>query len=224
MAVPSPVRIFHITPICNLASIAKSKKLRAKAELLRKKIEYGNIAYQGAQGKRAVKMIARPPGGVIHDYVPFYFAPRSPMLFTINKGNVEDCPHRQPDIVHFETTVEAVVESGLHYVFYNYNATLDIADCFSNVKDLGKINWPLFFEHPRLDGYCQYFHNRRDDPNYFLRRETRQAEFLVHTAVPLKLMTRVGVYNEAKADEVREIFEDAKIKLPVETIRDWYFY
>ena len=61
--VKSPLRIFHITAICNLESIARSKKLYSNALLQKKKINYGNIAYQGAQGKRATKMVARPPGG-----------------------------------------------------------------------------------------------------------------------------------------------------------------
>jgi hypothetical protein len=136
VTIASPLRIFHITAICNLPSIAKSRKLYSNSLLRKKQIEYGNIAYQGAQGRRATKLVARPPGGVIHDYVPFYFAPRSPMLFTINKGNVPDCPYRQQDIVHFVTTVEAVTSNRLPYVFYDYNATLTIATCYSDVKDL----------------------------------------------------------------------------------------
>jgi hypothetical protein len=52
--------------MCNLASIAKCKKLYANAILQKKKIDYGNIAYQGVQGKRAGKLVAKPPAGVIH--------------------------------------------------------------------------------------------------------------------------------------------------------------
>jgi ssDNA thymidine ADP-ribosyltransferase, DarT len=223
VTIPSPLRIFHITAICNLASIAKSKRLYANTQLQKKKIGYGNIAYQGAQGKRAVKMVARPPGGVIHDYVPFYFAPRSPMLFTINRGNVPDCPHRQPDIVHFVTTVEAVAATDLPYVFYDYNATLGISTCYSEVNDLGKINWELFHEPPRMDGYCKYWNSVLDNPKYVLRQETRQAEFLIHKSVPLKLITMVGAYNEAKAAEVCQIFDEAEVNLPVEARPNWYF-
>lgn len=223
MTIPRPLRIFHITAICNLASIAKSKKLYANALMQKKKIEYGNIAYQGAQGKRAAKMVARPPGGVIHDYVPFYFAPRSPMLFTINKGNVPDCPHRQQNIVHLMTTVEAVIASELPYVFYDYNATLGIATCYSDVKDLGKIDWDLFHEAPCLDGYCRYWNSDLSKPRYVLRKETRHAEFLIHKSVPLKLITMVGAYNEAKAAEVNQVFDEAGIELQVEAKPEWYF-
>jgi ssDNA thymidine ADP-ribosyltransferase, DarT len=223
MTVPKPLRIFHITAIANLASIAKRRKLSSNVLLTNKKIAYSNIAYQGAQGKRAAKMVAKPPGGVIHDYVPFYFAPRSPMLYTINLGNVPGCPHRQQDIVHFMTTVEAVIASGLAYVFYDCNATLDIADCYNDLDDLDKINWTLFFESPRLDGYCKYFHNDRDNPKYVMRKEIRQAEFLVHGNVPLELMDIVGVYDQAKADEVSQTFEDANVTLRVEVKPEWYF-
>jgi hypothetical protein len=219
----SPLRIFHITPIPNLASIAESETLYAKSAMQKKKIDYADIAYQGAQGKRATKIVTKPPAGFIHDYVPFYFAPRSPMLRTINLGNVPGCPYRQADIVHLETTVEAIVEAKLAYVFYDYNATLNISTCYSDLNDLHRIDWDLFFETPRLDGYCAYWFSDINKPRYARRMETRQAEFLVYKSVPLNLMNVVGVYSPEKAAEVQEIFDDAKIKIPVEVKTAWYF-
>jgi hypothetical protein len=216
-------RIFHITAIANLARIAKSKTLLANAVLQKKKIQHGNIAYQGAQGKRATKLVAKPPGGVIHDYVPFYFAPRSPMLMAINGGKVEGCTYRQQDIVHLETTVEAIVDKGLAFVFYDYNATLDFATCYSDLKDLNKIDWPLFYETPRLDGYCVYWFSTVNNPKHILRMETRQAEFLVHQNVPLNLINCVGAYSPEKATEVQKIFGDADIDIPVEVKTAWYY-
>jgi hypothetical protein len=53
--------------------------------------------------------------------------------------------------------------------------------------------------------------------------ETRQAEFLVHKSVPLELMEMVGVYSAAKAAEVKEIFDDADIEIPVEVKSAWYY-
>lgn len=223
MPIPNPLRLFHITPICNLASIAKSKKLYSNSGLLKKKIQHGNIAYQGAQGKRATKIVTRAPAGVIHDYVPFYFAPRSPMLFTINEGNVPDCPHRQQDIIHLVTSVDAVISSGLPYVFYNYNATLDIANCYNNVKHLDEIDWDLFHETPRLDGYCKYWNSVLSNPRYVLRQETRQAEFLIYGSVPLKVIAVVGAYDKTKVDQVREILDGTGVDLEVEDKPDWYF-
>ena len=41
------------------------------------------------------------------------------MLRTIDEGNVENCAYRQADIAHLVTTVEAIVESELPYVFYD---------------------------------------------------------------------------------------------------------
>ncbi len=219
----TPLRIFHITAIRNLASIAERGALYAKAVLAKKGLEYRNIAYQGAQGKRATKLVEKPPGQTLHHYVPFYFAPRSPMLRTIEGGNVEGCPYRQRDIAHLESTVEAVTSNGLHYVFYDYNATLDIATCYSDVRDLDRIDWPLFYEPPRLDSYCKYWFSTMSEPRHVLRQETRQAEFLVHKKFPLELITTVGVYDGEKRTEVRQIFEQFGVELPVEVKREWYF-
>ncbi len=145
------------------------------------------------------------------------------MLMAVNGGRVEGCPHRQEDIVHFVTTVEAIVEEGLPFVFYDYNATLGIATCYSRLRDLDKIDWELFHEPPRMDGYCKYWNSRMDNLRYIRRMETRQAEFLVHKGVPLNLMETVGVYSASKAEEVREIFDEAGVELQVEVKSAWYY-
>lgn len=145
------------------------------------------------------------------------------MLGAINQGRVPNCVHRQPDIVHFETTVEVMVANKLPYVFYDHNATVAIATCYSDVKDLDKIEWSLFFEAPLLDGYCKYWHNVMSNPKYVKRMETRQAEFLIHKSVPLALISGIGVYSEGKAGEVRKILEEADIDLRVEVKPNWYF-
>ena len=65
-----------------------------------------------AQGARAARAVPNPPGGLVHDFVPFYFAPWSPKLFAINGGRVAGCQWRQGDIVHFQTTALRVVALG----------------------------------------------------------------------------------------------------------------
>jgi hypothetical protein len=222
-APPSPVWIFHITAIPNLAGIAAQRALRSKRWLGRQQLGYSDIAYQGAQGRRASKSVPLLPGGVIHDYVPFYFAPRSPMLGAINRGCVPDCTHRQDEIIHFVIDLDTIVKAGLPFVFYNYNATLSIAECFCELADLDKIDWPVFFEHPRIEGYCKYWHSRIDNPRYALRMETRQAELLVHETVPLALVKGIGTINDAKADEVRAVLDGAGVEVSVKAKPGWYF-
>ena len=222
-APPNPVLIFHITAITNLQSIVARGSIEATALLAAAGVTYSNIAYQGAQSHRSIKVVTKPPGGVIHDYVPFYFAPRSPMLFTINNGNVPGCAHRQPDIVHFVTNVNAVCQAGLPWVFYNYNATLGFAQCFDDLADLVKIDWPLFFEAPKIGGYCRYWHSRIDTPKYALRMETRQAEFLIHQRVPLDIFESVAAYDATKATQVQSILLAGGCNLPVKAVPDWYY-
>lgn len=222
MPKPDPVRLFHITAIANLPAICRSGALQAKNALAAAGAEYENIAYQGAQGARAQRHIPDPPGGLLHDYVPFYFAPRSPMLMAINAGRVADCPWRQADIVHFETTVERAATND-QFVFFDRNATLIYAESFTDLGELEHIAWDLILEAPQLDGFCKYFHDKSDPLRYVGRRESRMAEFLVREHVPLERITRIGVIDEQRAEEVTAILQRCGVDLPVVVMRDWYF-
>lgn len=221
MPAPSPesVRLFHITDYTNLAAICGAGALLAKNASSAARVTYKNIAYQGAQGKRANKQLPDPPGGTIHDFVPFYFAPRSPMLSAIHNGRVAGCTNQEP-IVHLETTVAAAIQGGRPYVFFDRNATLDYSESFTQLGDLDKIAWGLFTEPPRLDGFCKYFQSVPAKPD---RLERRMAEFLVKDRVALSAFTRIGVVNKAMAERVDAILASAGVTLRSEVRPDWYF-
>lgn len=85
MAMTRPVRIFHITAIDNLEMICQQGALLSKTKSEQLGLQYHNIAHGGAQGTRSIKSVNNPPGGLIHEFVPFYFAPRSPMLSAIHQ-------------------------------------------------------------------------------------------------------------------------------------------
>lgn len=223
MPAPRPTRLFHITAIANLAGICQSGALLAKNAGAAAGIAYQNIAHQGAQGARVARMVPNPPGGLVHDYVPFYFAPRSPMLMAINGGHVLGCDWRQADIVHFETTVESVVNRR-RFVFYDRNATLAYSTPYTDLRYLDTaVAWPLFLEAPRLDGFCAYWHNKPQQQGYADRMERRQAEFLVHNDVPLDRILRLGVADVAKQALVARILAAGGVKLSVQVMSDWYY-
>jgi len=217
------IRLFHITSITNLDNICKRGSLLSKNLIGNHGINYQNVAHSGAQGSRSKKKVNDPPGGVIHDFVPFYFAPRSPMLCAIDRGKVDGCDLTQEDIIYFETTVSKVI-NGNEYVFYDCNATLNYSTCYSEVKDLDTIiDWNLLTEPPRLDGYCKYFHNIYEDIRRCDRSAKRHAEFLLKNEVKLSCINRIGVIDENKKNQVNGILRSNGLQLQVDIMRDWYF-
>lgn len=220
---PIPIRLFHITAIENLPAICAAGALLSKNAGAAAGIDYQNIAHQGAQGARAGRAVPNPPGGMVHDFVPFYFAPRSPMLNAIEHGRVANCQWRQGDIVHLETTVDQVLAGNVPFVFYDRNATLAFAQAFTDLARLDAVAWDMLTEQPTLDGFCKYWQNRYNVERYADRMERRQAEFLVRDAVPLEQFVRIGVMDGNRANQVSTVLAASGVHLPVEVKPDWYF-
>ncbi len=223
MPMPNPVRLFHITAIENLAGICAQGTLFSKNMISQQAGIYTNIAHQGSQGARAVRPVPNPPGGTIHDYVPFYFAPRSPMLSAIHNGKVANCSLTQEDVIHFESTVERALGHGEPFVIYDRNATKPYSLPYTSLESLDKVAWHLITESPQLDGYCKYFFDRPTIEKYADRLEKRMAEFLVRAQVPLPAMTRIGVINRQKQLQVQQILQTHQVNIPVAVMPDWYF-
>ena len=224
MTAPQPTRLFHITAIVNLPAIFAAGALLSKNGGAAAGINYQNIAHAGAQGARAVRAVPNPSGGLVHDFVPFYFAPRSPMLYAINGGRVAGCPWRQGDIVHFETTVQNVTGLGQPYVYYDRNATLAFSRAYTDLAHLDTaVAWDLLTEAPQLDGFCMYWQSRAAVARYVDRMERRQAEFLVRDRSPLHCMTRLGVIDAACQAQVQALLTQAGVALRVDIMPSWYF-
>ena len=221
---PIPTRIFHITAIANLAKICAAGEICSKNVLLAAGEAHETIAFDSIQVRRAAKSVTCAPHGVLHDYVPFYFAPRSPMLDTIRRGNIPRCQSTQEDIVHIESTVEAVGSTGAQFVIYPMNAALDFStECHNVLTGLERVDWPLLFENPLLGGFAKYYFSRPDPPRHVMRMEKRMAEFLVHGRFPLSSVTNIGVMNNAKQTAVASVLAEHGVQLTVTVQPDWYF-
>lgn len=224
MSRPVPTRIFHITPIANLVKICESGGISSKNTLNQSGGVHESIAHATIQTRRATKIVKCYPDTVIHDYVPFYYAPRSPMLHAIHSERVKGCPWKQDDIVHIESTVEAVAATGARFAIYPISAALDYSvECFGGIDDLDRIDWPLFFETPLVGDYAKYYHSKPGHARHERRSDTRMAEFIVHERFALTSASRIGVVNDARRAEVASVLSKHGVKLPVEVRTDWYF-
>jgi len=85
---PQPTLVMHFTHIEHLDTIITDGLLRdpvARGGLLKR--EAGNPGIKAARRKRKVPI---HPFGHVGDYVPFYFAARSPTMFAISHGRVPE--------------------------------------------------------------------------------------------------------------------------------------
>jgi hypothetical protein len=77
--------------------------------------------------RRHHRTVPIPPGGVLSDYVPFYFTPSSIMLFNIKTGwgGVQQVPQRE--IVICVSSLRTLAERGIPFVFTDRHAYLEAA-------------------------------------------------------------------------------------------------
>lgn len=159
-----PIPIYHITHIDNLESILSEGGLLAYNVMLETQTNYTNIAYENIQDRRATIRVPCGGGGVLHDYVPFYFAPRSPMLYTINRGNVKSYTQGQSTVIHLVSYVENIEVAGLSFVFTDGHAVMAFTDFFDDLNYLSAIDWDVM--------ESRYWNDTNEDND---RKRRRQA-------------------------------------------------
>ena len=161
-----------------------------------------------------------PHGGVVNDYVAFYFSPFTAFTCTIHRGNVnvtsptgEDLgPSRTQDRAFLVAKVDDVYAAGLPACFSNYalNSQAPQPVIKSNYADLAThVNWQLFDEVPLAasiaqigyNGVCRFF-NDRTEAKYQTRSKARMAEFLVLNSLPVSLISCVVTPNELVQNHV----------------------
>ncbi len=195
-----------------METIIKSNGLYCDSIISINDIGHVGIAHKDIKDKRSRKKL--PPGfaGVVADYVPFYFAPRSPMLFSIHKGYVTGYDKGQREIIYLVTSIEAIQNNNLKFVFTDGHPIMDITDFYTDIKDLDKIDWNVMIQ--------EYWNDTVQDND---RCRRRQAEFLVFSFFPWTLVEQVGVINNTMAKRIAIILEKSGHKPKTIIEQKWYY-
>jgi hypothetical protein len=200
------VSVSHITHIDNLASIIGQNCLWSDA----KRIELGllnqNIGYSHIKARRLQKPVNVASGGMIGEYVPFNFCPRSVMLYVIHRRH-KDFDGGQERVLHLISDTDTVRSTNQHCFFTDIHADLDYAE---QIDDFTRIS-ELDIQRIINERYWQDF------------KEEKQAEFLAYESVQWRAINRIGVRSQAVADEVHVLLQSARYKPLVEVRPEWYY-
>jgi hypothetical protein len=165
--------------------------------------------------QRRLRLPIQPhPGDCVGDYVPFYFCPRSIMLYVIHCANHPELTYRggQGPIVHLEadlhTVVAAATRQGRRWAFSLSNAGAHYATFRAALDELDQIDWLAVASRDFRDPAV---------------KEAKQAEFLVHGSFPWNLVERIGVASPPTQVSVAAAIARAAYRPPVDVRPDWYY-
>lgn len=173
---------FRITHINNISHIAKCGIVKATSPLHDK--NYQPIGDSQVINLRKGKVIN---GYHIGDYIPFYFGPRSPMLYVIQHG-YNGVQHVEPEkIVYCVIKLDDLIADGIECLFTDGHA-LSFLTSFYTKDYLVNINSIVNYK----DVYSSQW-NLEGDRDLKRRKE---AELLIKDDLPAKYIKGYVVYNE----------------------------
>jgi len=157
-------------------------------------------------------------GLYVGDCVPFYFCPRSIMLYVLQQGKHPNLTYRggQGPIVHLEGDLRASVQwaqqQGMRWAFTLSNAGAFYFESRCNLQQLSEINWDAVHASKWSGTGVSS-----------LIKEGKQAEFLIENAFPWHLVERIGVLGQGTAQQVANVIRQAPYRPRVEIKPDWYY-
>jgi hypothetical protein len=210
--IPDEPKIYHIVHVDRLASIIAGG-LWCDAEVVRRTPPGTTIGMNAIKERRLTELtLASHPGLYVGECVPFYFCPRSIMLFLIYQGNHPDLEYRggQGPIIHLESDLRQTVDwaeaQDQRWAFTLGNAGSRYFEDRSELEHLGEIDWHAV--------------NAR---NWSGCKEGKQAEFLIEGQFPVELISRIGVRSRTTYDHVLTVLQGVANKPVVEMKPEWYY-
>jgi len=200
--------IYHFTPFENLKEMIQNGNLILKSKSTCNPAK--DISEQSIQHRRASTPIPFNEKTSVHDYVPFYFCSRCPMLLgVIKRGEID-----QHDIIYFEFPIK---------VLENYNGIFTDASINTQVRpnfynDLSKLqnlSWNL------IDSNNWSFKNDDD-------RHKKMAEALIYGSINISEANYCVVWDEEIKKDLEKFIKDNKILnfpqiiFESSTRRHWY--
>jgi ssDNA thymidine ADP-ribosyltransferase, DarT len=208
--------VYHFTHFDNVRAICDSGFIRcdvaAREGLTR--TEVGDPEIKESRRRRRIPV---GPGGQVGDYVPFYFATRSPMMYRIACDHRDSIAGRYPQgdrpLIYLVTTVGAVVDAALAWVATDGNAATATTEFTADLRRLdAMVDWPLM--------RAERWNNTAEDPD---RQRRRMAEFLVHDRLPTSLIHWIGTSGEDVESHLRMQLGDHPLAGRIIVRPHWYY-
>jgi hypothetical protein len=151
-------------------------------------------------------MVPCGPGGVVHDYIPFYLCKRSSMLLSVVKSKNVD----QQLLIYFALPISLIERPDV--VFTDASANTELPpNFFSEASHLSDLNWSAI--------NSQKWVLDSDD-----EKQSRMAEVLIHRTVDIQLIDHIIVWNNNIKMKVEQIYRQAGLEGPPVKVNSSYFY
>ena len=211
---PANPKIYHITHISNLPQIIADGELHSDAVMAARGGPPAPVGLSGIKERRLGLPVKCHPDTKVGEYVPFYFCPRSVMLFIFFKANHPELTYRdgQGPIIHLQADLAAAVDwaeaNNRMWAFSLGNAGALYTDFECDLARLDRVDW---------DAVANNDFSNAD------AKEGKQAEFLTHSSFPWGLVERIGVHSQTISLQVAAALQNAANPPSLEIQRGWYF-
>ena len=212
MPMPATPKIYHIVHVDRLTSISADGCLWCDAKIEQRAPPGTMIGMNSIKQRRLNTTLNSYPDLHVGDCVPFYFCPRSIMLYLIYRANHRNLDYRggQGPIVHLEADLHDAVDwadrKGRRWAFTLSNAGAVYFEDRCDLAQLDKIDWDAI--------------RARDWDNC---KEGKQAEFLVEQSFPWELVRRVGVHSRQVGRQVSDAIQRSAHRPQIKIKPDWYY-
>ncbi len=210
------IKLYHIVHVDKLPPILNSGKagrLICDNDVQKQNLSGTTIGMGKIKERRMNELTLNTyPDLYVGDCVPFYFCPRSIMLFMFHQKNHPDIAYRggQEPIVHLVFKMMDVInwanQKGRRWAFTDSNAGSRYFNDYCDLSDIDKLNW-----------------NAINTDSWSNCKEKKQAEFLVESYLPWHLVREIGVYSLEYCNKVGDAIAPAIHKPPITIKREWYY-
>lgn len=194
-----------------------------------------SISYQEINAQRSTMTVHNDKP--LHDYVPFYFSPLTPMSYAISLGkvNYQGPGNNTVEKLNDSDTIFFVVDLKI-LATKKYQTIVSNSACnnfkfhtFNTIKE-AEIDWDLFNEDPikarikEIDylGACQYFFDK-DTQKYHNRKAIRGAEFLILDKINFEDIHYILVKDDRTKTEIENKLYKKGINTVVLVTPNCYF-
>jgi hypothetical protein len=214
-SVPANPKIYHITHINNLPAIIDAGELLSDARMLANDSGCTVVGMSDIKRRRLEEIeVPCHSGTHVGEYVPFYFCPRSIMLYILHMRNHPNLSYRggQEPIIHLQADLASAIAwadtNGRPWAVSDRNAGSFTADFCCQVECFNLLDWDAISATDFRD---------------IKVREGKQAEFLMHGSFPWGLVEHIGVCDDIRRCQAAQAIAAAKHKPLVTIERGWYY-